>query len=323
MNLFERYFNQDCIAGAREHLECNSIDLIVTDPPYGIDGDTLHKHYNRNESLVVDGYVEVSEEKYAEFSQQWICEAERVLSPGGSIYIISGYTNLPHILNALKATSLLEQNHLIWKYNFGVYTTQKYVSSHYHILYYYKPPRDRVTFNTFSRYGSREKTEMGGSKLYQDLEDVWVINRNYKPGQKKNKNALPVDLLIKILQYSSAPGDVVADFFLGGFSTARVAKGLNRAAVGFEINRNGFKYHKKIVHDLDWGDLIDSVPHGENDLPENQGKAWSDSEKQNLLARYAELSKQPGSKGAVIDQLQEEFGRGYWAIQRMLKLLES
>ena len=49
------FFNQDCIEGAREHLEDNSVDLIITDPPYGIQGDKLDKHYNRNESFVIDG----------------------------------------------------------------------------------------------------------------------------------------------------------------------------------------------------------------------------------------------------------------------------
>src|SRR5690606_23966734 len=87
-------------------------------------------HYNRKESFVIDGYTEIPLDKYPAFSQQWIQQAERVLKPGGSLYIVSGYTNLIHILNALHKTSLIEMNHLIWKYNFGDYTRQKYI----HIL---------------------------------------------------------------------------------------------------------------------------------------------------------------------------------------------
>ena len=52
-----RFFNGDCVEGARRHLPDGSVDLIVTDPPYGIGGDRLHKHYNRSEEFVVDGYV--------------------------------------------------------------------------------------------------------------------------------------------------------------------------------------------------------------------------------------------------------------------------
>ena len=55
------FYNESCISGSRNHLQENSVDLIITDPPYGIKGDTLHKHYNRDESHVVEGYVEIPE----------------------------------------------------------------------------------------------------------------------------------------------------------------------------------------------------------------------------------------------------------------------
>ena len=134
-----RLYALDCIEGARQYLADNSVDLIITDPPYGIKVSQFHLHYNRQEKHVLDGYVEVPSEQYAAFSKSWIREAERVLRPGGSLYIISGYSNLADILNALHQTTLYERNHLIWKYNFGVFTSKKFISSHYHILYYVKP----------------------------------------------------------------------------------------------------------------------------------------------------------------------------------------
>ena len=211
------FYNCDCIKGAKKYLKDNSVDLIITDPPYGISGENLHKHYNRNEASVIEGYIDVSESDYPEFTQNWIKEAERVLKPGGSIYIVSGYTNLRHILNSLANTKLKEKNHIIWKYNFGVFTSKKYVSSHYHILYYVKPGAVH-TFNTYAFYGDSEKDETGKSLNYRDREDVWVINREYKQGELKNKNELPIQLLAKMILYSSNPSDLVCDFFLGSFS---------------------------------------------------------------------------------------------------------
>ena len=92
------------------------------------------------------------------------------------------------------------------------------------------------TFNLESRFGLIEKTDDERSLNNTDREDVWIINREYKPGQVKNKNELPYKLLTKMIQDSSNEGDLVGDFFLGGFSTARVAIGLNRRAIGFEIS---------------------------------------------------------------------------------------
>lgn len=180
------FFNEDCISGCQRHIAEGSVDLIISDPPYGIGGDKLHKHYNRKEEFVLEGYKEVSAEHYPAFSEQWIFQADRILRPGGSIYIVSGYTNLIHVLNALQKTSLLEINHIIWKYNFGVYTRNKFVSSHYHILYYVKPGGP-VTFNTFCRYGNDERADGHKSLNYQDREDVWIINREYKPAADQRR----------------------------------------------------------------------------------------------------------------------------------------
>lgn len=233
-------YNGNCLNAAKE-IKDDSIDLILTDPPYGIDGDKLHKHYNRKEEFAIEGYVEIPREEYADFTDKWITEAERILRPGGSMYIVSGYTNLIHILNALNKTRLIERNHIIWKYNFGVYTTKKYVSSHYHILYYTKGSKN-ITFNTDCRHTLEERTEKGGSVRYSDMEDVWVINREYKPGVVKNKNQLPEALLTKIIEYSSKENDTVVDFFAGSFSTVFTAHKLGRKGVGFEINKNAYSY---------------------------------------------------------------------------------
>ena len=269
-----RFFNEDCISGCQKQIEDNSVDLIITDPPYGIQGDTLDKHYNRDESNVIDGYVEVPSSNYPQFSEDWIKQAERILKPGGSIYIVSGYTNLVHILNALGKTRLEEKNHLIWKYNFGVYTKTKYISSHYHILFYTKKGK-RHTFNTFARYADHEKSEQGGSCNYSDREDVWVINREYKPGKIKNKNELPTQLLIKLIQYSSNQGDLICDLFLGSFSTAKVAKGLNREAVGFELNKSAFDYQMKEFDRLEAGYLLDQLRKPPKNQFVNRGKPIS------------------------------------------------
>jgi site-specific DNA-methyltransferase (adenine-specific) len=312
------YINTDCVQGARTHLSDNAVDLIVTDPPYGIGGDTLHKHYNRNEAHVLDGYVEVPAEEYAAFSSAWIKEAERVLRPGGSMYIVSGYSNLRHILNALAETGLQEVNHIIWKYNFGVYTSKKYISSHYHVLFYVKPG-GKHTFNTFARYGETEKPDDGkGSLNYQDREDVWAINREYKPGQVKNKNELPTQLLTKIIQYSSNEGDLVCDFFLGSFSTAKVAIGLNRRACGFEKSKIAFDHQIKEVQKVVPGALLASLRVPAERKYVNQGKPITDTERASILARFEALRTEGSTKKASIEQLSEEFGRGYWSLMRVV-----
>lgn len=226
-------FNQDCISGMREHVEDGSIDLIFTDPPYGIDGDKLDAHYHRDESFVVPGYIDVPRAEYTAFSQQWIAESVRCLRPGGSMYVVSGYTNLIDIISALKSTEMIEVNHLIAKYTFGVNTTKKWVSSHYHVLYWVKPPKAKTSFNTFCRFSDTKDS-------YNDRLSVQDLPRDYRPGQIKNKNQLSESFIEKFILYSSSRGDTVLDPFLGGFTTARTAKRFGRVPMGFELNTNAY-----------------------------------------------------------------------------------
>jgi site-specific DNA-methyltransferase (adenine-specific) len=310
------YVNEDCVAGAKKHLADASVDLIITDPPYGINGDRLHQHYNRNEQFVVDGYVEVPAHKYNQFSHDWIAQAERVLRPGGQIYIVSGYTNLYHVLDALRKTSLREINHIIWKYNFGVFTSTKFVSSHYHILYYAKPG-GRRTFNLECRFGTAEGGD-DGSPNYRDREDVWIINREYKPGVVKNKNELPTALLLKMLQYTSNEGDLVCDLFMGGFSTAKVAVALNRRFVGFEISKPIFENGVRMMRHVRPGSHLPLLRQPVMRPIENQGKTWTEEELSLLQKRYEQLVRTFPKKRAL-RTLCDEFGRGRWSIEKALR----
>ena len=195
-----------------------SVDLIVTDPPFAIDFKAQRLNYNRTGSNVLEGYREIPEEEYGEFTKRWIAEAERVLSPTGSMYIFSGWNRLRDILEGIDEAGLTTINHLIWKYQFGVFTKKKYVTSHYHILFVVKDPK-RYTFNKIDHYP----------------EDVWVINREYWKGRKKTPTKLPSELVKKILCYSSNPGDLVLDPFLGSGTVAVVSQQEGRHFLGFEV----------------------------------------------------------------------------------------
>jgi site-specific DNA-methyltransferase (adenine-specific) len=159
-----------------------------------------------------------------------------------------------------------------------------------------------------------EKDDNEKSLNYRDREDVWLINREYKPGKMKNKNELPEQILIKLMQYSSNRGDLVADFFLGGFSTARVALGLDRKITGFELNQRSFNHHIKDLKNITPGFLLSKVRTGKGNPPKNQNKPWSSSDLARLQSRYLQLYEQLGNKQRVIAILQEEFQRGYFAI---------
>jgi len=201
------------------------VDLIVTDPPFAIDFKAQRENYNRTGSNVIEGYQEIPESDYLEFTHRWMTEAARILTPDGSMYVFSGWNRLHDILEGLTGAGFTTVNHLIWKYQFGVFTKKKYVTSHYHILFVVKNPA-KYTFNKIDHYP----------------EDVWVINREYWKGKKKTPTKLPMEIVKKILMYSSNPGDLVFDPFLGSGTVAIGAKTEGRHFLGFEIVPEYFSF---------------------------------------------------------------------------------
>ena len=208
---------EDCVTGMK-HLPDESIDLVIADPPFGIDFDGKSSVYNRDERLVIEGYEETNE-SYHSFTTKWLAELPRIMKPKSSAYVFSGWTNLDAVLEGARNAGLETLNHLIWHYPFGVYTKKRFVTSHYHIVLLVKNAR-KYFFNKIENYP----------------EDVWSVKRQYRTGLAKNATKLPLEVVSRCIDFSSKPGDIVLDPFMGNGTTAVAAKMNLRHYLGFEIN---------------------------------------------------------------------------------------
>ncbi|MHA1200833.1 MAG: DNA-methyltransferase, partial [Candidatus Heimdallarchaeaceae archaeon] len=208
----------DCISGMRE-LPSESIDMLIADPPFGLNFGDMEPLYNRDSTFVAEGYKDVQIENYTSFTDKWISEIPRLLKDDAGVWIVSGWSNLIDILNSLRDNNLKLVNHIIWKYQFGVFTRKKFVTSHYHILFAVKNEKNYF-FNKVEHYP----------------EDVWHFKRDYERGVKKNATKLPVDLVLRCIDFGSKPGDVIIDPFMGNGTSAVAAKGSYRHYIGFEVN---------------------------------------------------------------------------------------
>jgi site-specific DNA-methyltransferase (adenine-specific) len=241
--------NGNCIP-IMKGMDKDSINLIIADPPFGIKQNKNNGAYNRNKDLVIDGYVEVNNDKYDEFSDKWIFQAARVLAPSGSMYVLSGWNHLEEILRALRQNNLHMINHIIWQYSFGLYAKKKYITSHYHLLFVVKNPKS-YTFNREYRWKDDEK-EDGRSLNYSDRQDVWNINRENWAGKVKTRNKLPRNLVEKMIGYSSNPGDLILDSFMGSGQIPFIAKQMARRYIGIEISTNIFNFGKYRIESNDY-----------------------------------------------------------------------
>lgn len=311
--------NRDAVSFIKT-LESNSIQCIICDPPFGLGEDTFDKHYARDTKQVIQGYQTAPKDakSYEEWVKTWIHEIPRVLKSDGTLYIVCAWNHVCDVELAIRSApspGLTVVNHIIWKYNFGVYTQKKFVSSHYHIL------RCAVGNNTPAFYNraffnETEKTADGNNAQYTDMEDVWVIPKEFAQGQKKNVNKLPDALVRKMILYSSQPNDWVADFFLGNFTTAFVARKEGRKFVGCEINEHTYKEHSDIVAKTVLGEAI--TQNKVSTKPKNKGKKLTEDEKKKICERYDELHKEKTKKDSMLI-LEKEFERGHFSIVNILK----
>jgi len=222
--------NDDCFK-VLPTIPDKSVDLILIDPPFGIEADKLTYSNNRDNSKVIEGYREWTIEEYPTFTEKYIAESYRILKDNSSMYIISGWTNLDYILTTIRESRFTLTNHLIWQYNFPLHTKRKWVSSHYHILYLTKVKP------TFNRFAESEDTK----ESYHYRNSVIKIPRTYNTGKIRNHNSLPIALVEKLIKYSSNPGDTVLDCFAGSGTTGEAALSIGRNFIGIEVNQESFK----------------------------------------------------------------------------------
>jgi len=229
----------DCRHVIRTLLPSIVFDLIIADPPFGIGYTGKSPVYNRDSRLVVDGYADIRPRDYRDFTNSWMAVALMRLRVAGQMAVFSSWNRLGDVLSVAEDLGLVQVEHIIWKFQFGVWTTKRMVCSHYHLPIFMRREhqKDRV-FNTWVRYSKTERTPVGGSANYRDREDVWQIPRDYIKGEPKSATRLPVELLAKIMQYLSPEGGYVLDPFLGS-GTAILAGALTgRRVVGSEQNRD-------------------------------------------------------------------------------------
>lgn len=299
----------------------NSIQCIICDPPFGLGEDTFDKHYARDVEHVIAGYQTAPKDAklYEEWVKLWIHEIPRVLKSDGTFYIVCAWNHVCDVELAIRSApfpGLSVVNHIIWKYNFGVYTQKKFVSSHYHILRC-GVGKNTPAFYNRAYFNETEKTLDGHNAQYSDMEDVWIISKDFAHGEKKNVNKLPDALVKKMILYSSKPGDWVADFFLGNFTTAYNARKEGRKFIGCEINEHIYKEHIHNVSKSTFGEMITS--NKISTKPKNSGKPLSEEDKKKMCDRYDELYKDKTKKDSMLI-LEKEFERGHFSIINVLKL---
>ena len=222
-------YNRDAIEWLKT-LDNDSVDLIVSDPPYRV---TQHGHSGLggifktkvgedkkfNGKLFEHNEVDVND---------YAGELYRILKSDSHCYIMTNDRNLQNFLNVFTNIGFNFCKLLIWDKQNKI-TNQYYMNQVEYILFMYK--------------GRNKQINNCGTSNLLSVNNVKNKTHNH-PTEK------PVELMEILIKNSSNEGDLVLDPFVGVGSTPVACKNLNRNFIGCELDKNYFDTTMERLNDV-------------------------------------------------------------------------
>lgn len=204
----------DCLEKMKD-IPDGSVDLVLTDPPYGIDASTR----TRSKSFGGDDGFSVMF-----FLDDYLKEFSRVLKDDGAVYIFTRYDVMSYWWMRIKLYFQMK-NCLIWSKGGGGLGD---------LHGSYLPDYEMIIFAT-----------KGGHKLRGKREtSVWNISKEKAEHHIAQK---PIAILEKIIKKSTDENDTILDPFMGSGTTLVAAKNLGRNAIGIELDPEYFNIAKERI----------------------------------------------------------------------------
>lgn len=225
-----RLINGDCIV-SMESIANESIDLLLTDPPYNLGLFMQERSTNlkrmRENYFGAAGWDNLSSDDWAESMNDFFEEASRVVRKGGSLVVFMAVIKLETLIG-------LAQKHGFYYKTTGVWHKLNPMPRNMN-LHFINSTESWVYFVN----GAKTGTFNNGGRAIHDFYESSVTPKNEKKFGK-HPTQKPVELMGHFIGLLSDPGDVVLDPFMGSGSTGVSAKKLGRRFVGIELDEKYF-----------------------------------------------------------------------------------
>ena len=226
-----KIYNLDCIEGMRE-IEDNSINLVVTSPPYNIGID-------------YDSYTDkIPFDEYYKWCKDWMSEIFRVLKPDGK-FCLNHYISFGN--SKERETPLMDLNYIaVNEIGFKHHALVLWMDTH-RVKYtawgswlsasapYINCPVEGILILYKDRWRRDEKGESTISKeeFIESCGGIWRIKPETKEITKAN---FPIELPARWINLLTYKGDLVLDPFMGGGTTALASAKTGRNYIGFDLS---------------------------------------------------------------------------------------
>jgi DNA modification methylase len=223
-----KIYLMDCLEFLKQ-VPSNSVDLVVTDPPYNVSqkNDISYGRINVKKNF--------GDWDYGFDPLPVLKELKRVLKPNGQIYVFCSTLQIPIYMNVFESEWYF-RNLLVWKKTNPAPRLSKtnWVFANEYIVYAINE-KGKPSDSTFNFSGQSEMHNTLITSALQGKERLKFEGKTAHPTQK------PLSILKKLIEVSSNEGDVVLDCFMGVGSTAVACKELGRNFIGCELDEGYWK----------------------------------------------------------------------------------
>jgi len=242
-NFINKIYNEDCLSGI-EKIDDNSIDLILTDPPY-----CLGKDYGNDSDMK-------NPKEYLEWTYKWIDLVIPKLKESGAMYIFLSWQYSPEIFSYIK-NRMIMVNEIIWDRKVPSMggSTRKFTSVHDNIgffaknkNYHFDIDEVRIPYDEKTKK-ARSRSIFVGAKWLEvgyNPKDIWSHSRLHRqdPERENHPTQKPLAIIDRMVKSSCPKNGIVFDPFMGSGTTAISCIRNDRKYTGFEVNRD---YHNMII----------------------------------------------------------------------------
>ena len=239
-------FNQD----AREHiqsLEDNSINLILTDPPYNLSPYSTGNIKMSWRSDINNDLAKWDEEEFS--PKEWADEFKRVLTPDGNIFIFTSY-------------NLIGKYHEVFDPMFDTFQF---------MVWHKTNPAPKIMKAGFLNsceliiclWDKKHVWNFGKQSEMHNFIETPICMGAERLKNPKHPTQKPVKVLEHVIKMASNEDALVYDPFMGVGSTGIGCLNLNRRFIGVELSKEYFNGAKERMHrwsDINGGFLNESLP---------------------------------------------------------------
>ena len=235
------------------------IDLIYIDPPFAVGSDfsitvelgdfELEKQSSAIEEVAYRDTWGKGEHSYVQMILERVRLLSDLLTPDGSLFFHCDWRTAG--LNRLILDEIFGAdkfiNEIVWLYGLGGSSNRYFTRKHDTIFWYAKS--DKYFFDPPMVPATSQRLK-GQDKKSPDYWDIPNIN-NMAAERLAYPTQKPEALLSRIIEATTKPGDLVADFFCGSGTTLAVAEKLGRRWIGADMGRYAIHTTRKRLLEID------------------------------------------------------------------------